>query len=210
MIEASGTTMGKVVTTVLVAMLMVGGDIVRAGPLEDGVGAYKRGDYTTALRILRPLADQGNAEAQFWLGAMYEHGQGVAHDYREARHWVRLAAEQGNALAQTFLGIAYGEGRGVIQDFQEALKWTRLAAEQGQAAAQLYLGFMYEEGIGVAQNNQRAYMWSDIAASKHGDDAILRAINQRDRIAKHLTAAQRLLAQQMARQCEASGFKNCE
>jgi TPR repeat protein len=212
MIEAGGTTMGKAFATLLVALMLMigGGGIVHAGPLEDGVGAYKRGDYTTALRILRPLANQGNAEAQFWLGAMYEHGRGVAHDYREARHWVRLAAEQGNALAQTFLGIAYGEGRGVIQDFQEALKWTRLAAEQGQAAAQLYLGFMYEEGIGVAQDYQRAYMWSDIAASKHGDDAILRAINQRDRIAKHLTAAQRLLAQQMARQCEASGFKNCE
>lgn len=212
MIEAGGTTMGKAFATLLVALMLMigGGGIVHAGPLEDGVGAYKRGDYTTAIRILRPLADQGSAEAQFWLGAMYEHGRGVAHDYREARHWVRLAAEQGNALAQTFLGIAYGEGRGVIQDFQEALKWTRLAAEQGQAAAQLYLGFMYEEGIGVAQDYQRAYMWSDIAASKHGDDAILRAINQRDRIAKHLTAAQRLLAQQMARQCEASGFKNCE
>ena len=212
MIEAGGSAMGKVLATLLVAVMLTvgGGGIVRAGPLEDGVGAYKRGDYTTALRILRPLADQGSAEAQFWLGAMYEHGQGVAHDFREARHWLRLAAEQGNALAQTFLGIAYGEGQGVIQDFQEALKWTRLAAEQGQAAAQLYLGFMYEEGIGVAQDYQHAYMWSDIAASKHGDDAILRAINQRDRIAKHLTAAQRVLAQQMARQCEASSFKNCE
>ena len=205
--------MGKVLATVLVAVMLTidgGGGVVRAGPLEGGIGAYKRGDYTTALRILRPLANQGSAEAQFWLGAMYEHGQGVAHDYREARHWVRLAAEQGNALAQTFLGIAYGEGRGVIQDYREALKWTRLAAEQGQAAAQLYLGFMYKEGIGVAQDYQHAYMWSDIAASKHGDDAILRAINQRDRISKHLTAAQRVLAQQMARQCEASGFKNCE
>ena len=212
MIETGGTTMGKVLATLLVAVMLTVGDdgIVRAGPLEDGLGAYKRGDYTTALRILRPLADQGSAEAQFWLGAMYEHGQGVAHDYREARHWVRLAAEQGNPLAQTFLGIAYGEGRGVIQDYREAIKWTRLAAEQGQAAAQLYLGFMYEEGIGVAQDYQRAYMWSDIAASKHGDDAVLRAINQRERIAKHLTAAQVIQAQETARQCEAKKLKNCD
>jgi TPR repeat protein len=85
-----------------------------------------------------------------------------------------------------------------------------LAAEQGQAAAQLYLGFMYEEGIGVAQDYQRAYMWSDIAASKHGDDAVLRAINQRDRIAKHLTAAQVIQAQETARQCEAKKLKNCD
>src|ERR1035437_3054709 len=102
--------MGKVFAAFsVVLMLTIGGSIAYAGPLEDGLGAYKRGDYATAPRILRPLADQGSAEAQFYLGAMYEHGQGIAHDYREARHWIRLAAEQGNALAQTFLGIAYGE-----------------------------------------------------------------------------------------------------
>jgi uncharacterized protein len=127
MIEAGGTPMNKVLATLLVAlMLTMGSSIAYAGPLEDGVGAYKRGQYATALRILRPLAEQGNADAQFWLGAMYEHGQGVAHDYREARHWVQLAAAQGNAMVQAFLGIAYGEGRGVMQDYQEALKWTRL------------------------------------------------------------------------------------
>jgi TPR repeat protein len=203
--------MSKILGTLLIVlMLTVGSSIAHAGPLEEGVAAYKHGNYATARRILLPLAEQGSAEAQFWLGAMYEHGQGVAHDYREARHWVRLAADQGYALAQTFLGIAYGEGRGVMQDYQKALKWTRLAAEQGEAIAQLYLGFMYEEGIGVPQDYQRAYMWSNIAASKHGDNAVQRAIKQRDRIIKHLTTAQVRRAQEMARQCKARSFKNCE
>ena len=113
-------------------------------------------------------------------------------------------------MAQAFLGIAYGEGRGVMQDYQEALKWTRLAAEQGEATAQLYLGFMYEEGIRVPQDYQRAYMWSNIAASKRSYNAVLRAIKQRDRIAKNLTPAKVIQAQKMARQCEAKKFKNCE
>jgi TPR repeat protein len=42
-----------------------------AGPYEDGVAAYEKGDYATALRVWRPLAEQGNAMAQYNLGVMY-------------------------------------------------------------------------------------------------------------------------------------------
>ena len=70
-----------------------------AGPFEDGVAAYKRGDYATALRLLRPLAAQGNAAAQYLLGLMYGRGDGVPQDDAEAVKWYRLAAEQGLAAA---------------------------------------------------------------------------------------------------------------
>ena len=55
---------------------------VAAGPLEDATAAYDRGDYATALRLLRPLADQGDASAQFNLGVMYDNGRGRAAELR--------------------------------------------------------------------------------------------------------------------------------
>jgi uncharacterized protein len=102
---------------------------VAAGPFDDGVAAYKRGDFATALRLFEPLAIQGNAEARFNLGIAFERGQGVAQDYREAVKWYRLAAEQGLAVAQFNLGLMYSNGRGVPQNDGEAVKWYRLARE---------------------------------------------------------------------------------
>ena len=66
-----------------------------AGPLEDGVAAYDRGDYETALRLLRPLAEQGFSKAQVTLGYMYDNGEGVPQDYVSAHLWFNLAAAQG-------------------------------------------------------------------------------------------------------------------
>jgi TPR repeat protein len=60
-----------------------------AGPLLDGVAAHRRGDYATTLRLWRPLANQGNADAQTALGGMYAKGQGVPKDYTEALKWYR-------------------------------------------------------------------------------------------------------------------------
>jgi Sel1 repeat len=93
-----------------------------AGPPEDWQAAYNRGDYATALRLIKPLATQGNAYAQNNLGFMYHEGHGVAKDYKEAVKWYRLAAEQGNADAQTNLGGAYQNGFGVPKDYGEAVK----------------------------------------------------------------------------------------
>ncbi len=107
-----------------------------------GVEAYDRGDYATALTEFRPLAQQGNAKAQFNLGLMYSKGQGVPQDDKEAVRWYRLAAEQGQASAQNNLGVAYSEGRGVPLEDKEAVRWYRLAAEQGNAEAQSNLGLM--------------------------------------------------------------------
>ena len=61
------------------------------------MSAYGNGDYATALRLYRPLADKGNAEAQYNLGFMYDKGQGVPQEYAVAVKWYRLAADQGNA-----------------------------------------------------------------------------------------------------------------
>jgi uncharacterized protein len=98
------------------------------GPPEDALAAYKRGDYATALRLWRPLADQGNATAQNNLGRMYDKGQGVPQDDAEAVNWYRKAADQGDADAQNNLGIMYHHGQGVPEDYVQAHKWYNLAA----------------------------------------------------------------------------------
>jgi uncharacterized protein len=100
-----------------------------AGPFEDAMGAYHRHDYATTVRLLRPLADHGNAIAQGFLGVMYDEGDGVRQDYAQALKWFRLAADQGNVDARLQVGLMYDEGNGVPQDYAEAAKWYRLAAD---------------------------------------------------------------------------------
>lgn len=65
--------------------------------------AHELYGYATALPLLRPLADQGYAEAQKLLGYMYEFGQGVPQDYEQAAAWYRKAAAKGNAYARVRL-----------------------------------------------------------------------------------------------------------
>jgi TPR repeat protein len=72
-----------------------------AGPLEDGYAAYQRGDFATAMQIMRPLADQGHVTAQNVVGLLYYFNYGG--DYVSAYMWFNLAAAQGNSFAEMFL-----------------------------------------------------------------------------------------------------------
>ncbi len=100
------------ITAVLMLSFACG---VNAGVFEDGFAAIERGDYAAAYRLWKPLAEQGDADAQYNLGFMYGNGKGVPQDYREAVKWYRKAAEQGLAKAQSNLGFMYGNGKGVPQ-----------------------------------------------------------------------------------------------
>ena len=80
-----------------------------AGPFEDGMAAYNRGDYATALKLWRPLAEQGDTIAQSNLGVMYEFGLGVPRDFVQAYLWFGLAVAQGNAVAQQNRDITAGQ-----------------------------------------------------------------------------------------------------
>ena len=142
-----------------------------AQDLQKGVAAYEGGDYATALRELRPLAEKGNAEAQTYLGLMYRYGEGVPKNYVEALKWVRKAVEQDYATAQHTLGSMYYRGRGVPQDYAQAVKWYRKAAVQGLAQAQNNLGAMYEMGRGVPQDHAEAVRWYRKAADQGHADA---------------------------------------
>ncbi len=133
------------------------------GPLEDGIEAYKEGDFVKALEIWRPLADGGNAEAQYRLGILYAEGKGVAPNDAEAAVWFERAAERGNAAAQYNLGVSYSEAIGVRKDNAAAAKWFRRAADQGFAYAQLNLGLLYASGVGVPADDVEAMKWVDLA-----------------------------------------------
>jgi len=104
---------------------------------QKGIKNYKPNDAAAAVRDLKPLAEQGHAEAQFNLGSLYYQGSGVPQDYREAVQWIYKAAEQGHVPAQTTLGSLYAEGvHGVIEkDYPPALMWFLFAAAQGDMEA---------------------------------------------------------------------------
>jgi len=168
-----------------------------AGPVEDGNAAYQRGDYQTAVKVLQPLVDQGNADAQDILAIMYYVGQGVPQNRAEAIRLYRLAAEQGNAHAQDALGFAYQNGVGVQRDVSEAAKWFRNAADRDNLDAQFNLGEMYELGNGVPQDYVLAYMWFTLVAS-HGTRAY--ATRGIDRLAQQMSPEEIAEAQKRARE----------
>jgi TPR repeat protein len=192
----------KAALAVLVLSLSLAAPVA-AGPFEDGVAAYEREDYATALRLLRPLAEQGEASAQFNLGFMYDLGQGVPQDYAEAVKWYRKAADQGNAAAQYNLGLMYDNGHGVPQDYAEAVKWYRKAAERGVATAQNNLGFMYGNGQGVPQDYVQAHKWYNLAGARFPASETEnrnKAVENRDLVAALMTPAQIAEAQKLARE----------
>jgi TPR repeat protein len=96
---AQGTEVLEMKTLIAVA-LALGANAALAGPWEDGMASYNRGDYLPAMRLFRPLAQQGNARAQATIGAMYRKGQGVAKSSAHAFMWLSLAAARGDAVAK--------------------------------------------------------------------------------------------------------------
>jgi TPR repeat protein len=118
-----------------VALLLTSGGSGYAQDFQKGVEAAEKGDFATALREWRPLAEQGDAVAQYNLGLMYKKGDGVPQDDKEAVRWCRKSAEQGNVNAQFALGAMYGLGEGVLQDNVYAHMWLNIAASNGNATA---------------------------------------------------------------------------
>jgi uncharacterized protein len=137
-----------------------------AGPLEDAAVAVGRGDYPTALRLFRSLADQGNSHAQHSLSAMYAKGIGVPQDYAEAIKWLRLAADKGLPIAQNDLGVMYRQGWGVARDSAQAVNWFRRAADLDFMPAQNNLGDIYAVGLGVPRDYGEAVKWFRLAAEQ--------------------------------------------
>ena len=221
------------------------GGIRRCRAARDLDGAYQRGDYTNAARILRRLAnqgesaqndlglayhygqgvqqddseavkwfrkaaDQGYADAEFYLGRSYEGGVGVPRNYAEAVKWFGKAADQGHANAQNDIGVAYLNGQGVPQNYFEAVKWFRRSSEQGNANGQWMLGKMYQDGRGVQQDYIQAYMWSNLAVGRltRAEDRDF-VVKIRNSIAAAMSSTQIALAQKMSKGCLESNYRDC-
>lgn len=151
---------------VLFAMVTLGAvQCVAAEPLTDGIAAADAGDYAAALRLWQPLAENGNADAESYLGRLYLNGWGVPKDYARAAAWYRKAAEQGNEAAENNLGFLCFHGLGVRQDYTEAVMWFRKAADQGALEAFVNLGDAYASGNGVPQDYALAESWYRRAAT---------------------------------------------
>jgi TPR repeat protein len=121
--------------------------------LDVGVAAWERGDYPAAYREWKSLADQGDSDAQYFLGSWYYHAE---KDYTNAAKWLREAPQQGHPLAQHDLGSLYVLGQGVPPNDTQAAEWFRRAAEQGHPLAQYNLGASYYSGEGVPQDFAQA------------------------------------------------------
>lgn len=165
---------------------------------QEGLKAYERFDYATALKEWRPLAEQGNANAQFFLGELYRQGEGVGRDVATAVEWYRKAAEQGHVEAQLRLAEMYNTGRGVPRDFAEAVKWLREAAMRGDAEAMYRLGLKYEAGEGIKSDLVQAHKWLALAAPRGGNVVgFLAQAHLRD-VEEQMTPAQISKAEQLA------------
>ncbi|HEX2762942.1 MAG TPA: SPOR domain-containing protein [Allosphingosinicella sp.] len=137
------------------AILLVGtvGYGAAAPDVKSGIDRWMAQDYEGAVAQWRPLADQGNADAQFNLGQAYKLGRGVPVDLRLAQSWYQKAAQQGHEQAQVNVGLLlYNSGKR-----QEALPWIRKAVELGDPRAQYILGTELFNGDLVAKDWPKAY-----------------------------------------------------
>ncbi|MEZ0223358.1 MAG: tetratricopeptide repeat protein [Alphaproteobacteria bacterium] len=158
-----------------------------ADQLQDGKAAYMDGDWRTALKLLRPLAEQGNPNAQVTIGKIYRVNTSrdvfrsgyftVPHDEVEAMKWFQQAAKQGDAEAEWQIGILYDFGHpGIKGDKAAAKKWCLKSANDGYPVAQHSVGRMYEHGeLGLDQNYEEALKWYSKAASQTNKEGSINA-----------------------------------
>jgi len=118
-----------VLTTALVLTAVVAGPAL--ADRASGQKAMAAGDYAAAMAELKPLAEAGDALAQFDVGAMYDNGLGVAADQVEAARWFKRAALQGDQSAMFNLGVMYEDGVGVGRDPVLAYVYFSLSVSEG-------------------------------------------------------------------------------
>jgi TPR repeat protein len=159
-------------------------------------GGYDR----TALKLFQPLADKGDARAQFHLAIMDEHGWGTPRDASKAVDLYTKAATQSLVPAEARLGEIYLDGTLVLQDLAKAHQWSEKAATAGNVGAQLDLADIYERGLGVHVDPIEAYTWDAVAAARGNTSAA----SQRDRILRTLSADNQVKAEARASALETS------
>ncbi|WP_298992841.1 tetratricopeptide repeat protein [uncultured Desulfovibrio sp.] len=161
----------------LAAMLTVGYGMistVQASPaknteqtLDEAWTAYNIGQYNKVVKMVQPLASDGNPRAQVLLGRCYENGLGVPQDMETAAKWFRLAAEQNYAEAQVQLGYLYELGAGVPKNDTAVVDLMSRAANAGNAEAQFNLALYHSQGrYGFAKDPDQAFVWAKRSADQ--------------------------------------------
>jgi localization factor PodJL len=124
-----------------------------------------------SVDLMKMVANQGYAPAQYQLGILYKGGTLVTADKAEARTWMKRAAEGGVPAAMNEYGYMFYNGEGGAQDRPTAALWFRKAAERGVVDGQYNLAQLYQSGKGVPLNPSEAYKWMKIAANNGADGA---------------------------------------
>ena len=145
-----------------VVLLCISLSAARAG-YDEGIAAYERGDYATALGEFLPMAQAGDALAQSYVGVIYHYGLGIEADLAKAIDWYARAADNGDATAQRILGDLHIEGVAGPPDYAAAAQWYEAAAKGGDTEAQRKLGELYLKGRGVPRNPTIAAQWLNSA-----------------------------------------------
>lgn len=128
---------------------------------RDGEHAFARKDYADARTIWQPLAEAGDARAQYGLGLLSANGWGVERDALATLHWYTVAAERGHPGAQYNLAVMRDRGDGVPRDAAQAAFWYGEAARQGVSSAAYNLALMTLAGDGLKRDPAKAMAWLD-------------------------------------------------
>jgi TPR repeat protein len=168
-INAAARRLGSLAVAII--LLLAQCALCTANDYDHGLKAYWAGEYQQALKIWQPLAEVGNPDAQYGIGALYDHGRGVRQDDAKAVVWYRKAAEQGHADAQYNLGNMLGDGRGVARDVRLAMHWLHKSADQGIDSAQFNLAMKYHHEPSL-RNHEQAAKWYLKAADQNHLNAI--------------------------------------
>jgi cell division septation protein DedD len=159
------------------ALLLAGAAPPTAQSVKSGIEAWQRSDYSGAVAIWRPLAEKGDADAQFNLGQAYRLGRGVTTNLAAAQTWFERAAKQGHLDAETTLGLLLFQNG----DRAEGLKWLKQAADRGEARAQLVYGTALVNGDSVPQDPVLGYSYVSRAAAQ-GLDPAKQTLAQMDQV----------------------------
>ncbi len=149
------------------SLFLIISDICFAVSLEKAIEAYEFEEYEDAFKWLKPWANDGDPEAQYRLGLLYEKGNGVDLNTRLALKWYRLAAEVGHRAAKRRLKNLRKSASNVIGGTESvATQWYQDSAEEGDPEAQYNLAFMLETGWSVPVDDIEAARWYEKAAEK--------------------------------------------
>src|SRR3954453_2744330 len=143
-------------------LLLASPSVLPAQSVKAGIEAWQRADYAAAVAIWRPLAEKGDADAEFNLGQAYRLGRGVPTNLAAAKTWFERAGSQGHVDAQTTLGLLLFQNG----DQAEGLKWLKQAAEQGEPRALLVYGTALYNGDAVTQDRVLGYAYVSRAAAQ--------------------------------------------